>query len=84
MHLHRWSFDVELLLIASLLSIPIAEVPIEWHEVPGSKISVAIDGLGMARDLLVLRGNLWMGRWGLPVLVEGEGWEESRQGSEKR
>lgn len=68
MHLHRWSFDVELLLLASLMAppVPVAEVPIAWHEVDGSKISVAWDGLGMARDLLVLRGNLAFGRWALP------------------
>ncbi len=66
MHLHRWSFDVELLLIASLLSIPTAEVAIHWHEVDGSKISIAWYGLGMDRDLLVLRGNLATGRWSLP------------------
>jgi dolichyl-phosphate beta-glucosyltransferase len=69
MHLHRWSFDVELLLVASLLLIPTAEVAIHWHEVDGSKISVAWDGIGMARDLLVLRGNLALGRWKLPNKV---------------
>ena len=70
MHLHRWSFDVELLLLASLVGIPVAEVPIDWHEVAGSKISVGWDGIGMARDLLVLRGNLLMGRWKVPRVVK--------------
>jgi dolichyl-phosphate beta-glucosyltransferase len=66
MHLHRWSFDVELLLLASIIGIPVAEVPIDWHEVSGSKINVGWDGIGMARDLLVLRGNLIMKRWKVP------------------
>ncbi|KAG7527536.1 hypothetical protein FFLO_06840 [Filobasidium floriforme] len=70
MHLHRWSFDVELLLLASLVGIPVAEVPIDWHEVAGSKISVGWDGIGMARDLLVLRGNLLAGRWKVPRVVK--------------
>lgn len=69
MHLHRWSFDVELLLLAQQLGLPIAEVPIRWHEVEGSKISVGWDGLGMARDLVVLRGNLALGRWVVPSVV---------------
>ncbi|KAJ9117311.1 hypothetical protein QFC20_000458 [Naganishia adeliensis] len=69
MHLHRWSFDVELLLLAQQLGLPIAEVPIRWHEVEGSKISVGWDGLGMARDLVVLRGNLALGRWVVPRVV---------------
>jgi hypothetical protein len=70
MHLHRWSFDVELLLLASLVGIPVAEVPIDWHEVAGSKISVGWDGIGMARDLLVLRGNLLAGRWKVPRVAK--------------
>ena len=39
-HLPTWIFDVELLLLAKQLGIPVAEVPIEWHEVPGSKLNV--------------------------------------------
>jgi dolichyl-phosphate beta-glucosyltransferase len=72
MHLHRWSFDVELLLLASLVGIPVAEVPIDWHEVAGSKINVGWDGIGMARDLLVLRGNLLTGRWQVPQIASSE------------
>ena len=69
LHLPRWSFDVELLLLASLIlpPIPVAEIPIAWHEVNGSKIRLGWDSLGMARDLLVLRGNLALGRWTVPL-----------------
>ncbi|GFZ50105.1 Asparagine-linked glycosylation protein 5 [Saitozyma sp. JCM 24511] len=68
LHLPRWSFDVELLLLASLISpaIPVSEIPIAWHEVNGSKIRLGWDSIGMARDLLVLRGNLALGRWKVP------------------
>jgi hypothetical protein len=68
LHLLRWSFDVELLLLASLTlpSIPVLEVPVAWHEVNGSKIRLGWDSLGMARDLLVLRANLAIGRWKVP------------------
>lgn len=32
----RWCFDVELIYLAQQLRIPIAEVPVEWREVPGT------------------------------------------------
>lgn len=69
-HLATWIFDVELLLLAKQLSIPVAEVPIEWHEVAGSKLNVVKDSLQMLRDLLVLRGNQLVGRW-KPVPLQG-------------
>jgi len=62
-HLTTWIFDVELLVLAQELSIPVTEVPIEWHEIPGSKLNVLKDSLQMLRDLLILRGNHVFGRW---------------------
>jgi dolichyl-phosphate beta-glucosyltransferase len=62
-HLATWIFDVELLLLAKSLGVPVAEVPIEWHEVAGSKLNVFTASLQMLRDLLVVRGNHLTGRW---------------------
>jgi len=62
-HLATWIFDVELLLLAKQLGIPVAEVPVEWHEVAGSKLNVVKDSFQMLRDLLILRGNHFTGRW---------------------
>ncbi len=62
-HLPTWIFDVELLLLAKQLSIPVAEVPIDWHEVPGSKLNVVTASLQMLRDLLIVRANHLLGRW---------------------
>jgi len=61
--LATWIFDVELLLLAKSLRIPVAEVPVTWHEVAGSKLSVVRDSLQMLRDLLILRANQLLGRW---------------------
>lgn len=61
--LATWIFDVELLLLAKQLGIPVVEVPVEWREVAGSKLNVIKDSLQMLRDLLVLRGNQLLGRW---------------------
>ncbi|OSX64546.1 glycosyltransferase family 2 protein [Postia placenta MAD-698-R-SB12] len=62
-HLTTWIFDVELLLLAKQLRMSVVEVPIEWHEVSGSKLNVVTDSLQMLRDLLVLRANHLLGRW---------------------
>jgi dolichyl-phosphate beta-glucosyltransferase len=62
-HLPTWIFDVELLLLAKQLAIPVAEVPIEWHEVAGSKLNVVTASVQMLRDLLVVRANHLLGRW---------------------
>ena len=62
-HLTTWIFDVEILLLAGMLNIPVEEVSIEWHEVPGSKLNVVTDSLQMLRDLLILRTNHLLGRW---------------------
>ncbi|KAG6841250.1 hypothetical protein C0991_000534 [Blastosporella zonata] len=62
-HLPTWIFDVELLLLAKQLRIPVAEVPIEWHEVAGSKLNVMTASLQMLRDLLIVRANHLLGRW---------------------
>ncbi|EIN05966.1 glycosyltransferase family 2 protein [Punctularia strigosozonata HHB-11173 SS5] len=66
-HLTTWIFDVEILLIAKQMGIPVAEVPIEWHEIPGSKLNVVVDSLQMLRDLLVMRINQMLGRWRVAV-----------------
>ncbi|KAL8664365.1 MAG: hypothetical protein Q9168_007917 [Polycauliona sp. 1 TL-2023] len=55
MHSESWIFDVEMLMLAEAASIPVAEVPIGWHEVQGSKLNVLWDSLGMAWGLFVLR-----------------------------
>ena len=62
-HLPTWIFDVELLLIAKALGIEVGEVPVEWHEVEGSKLNVVTASLQMLRDLVVVRTNMLVGRW---------------------
>lgn len=76
MHAEGWIFDVEMLMLAesAVLSRPqgttigtanpgirIAEVPIRWKEVGGSKLNVVWDSLGMAWGLGILRLSWMMG-----------------------
>ncbi|KAG8904101.1 dolichyl-phosphate beta-glucosyltransferase [Tulasnella sp. 403] len=63
LHIHGWIFDVELLLLAQILGIPVVEVPIEWHEIEGSKMSLLRDAINMAKDVVLLRANYTIGRW---------------------
>jgi dolichyl-phosphate beta-glucosyltransferase len=63
LHLTTWVFDVELLIMAQILDIPVVEVPIAWHEVAGSKLSLVSDSLGMLKDLIILRTNYALGTW---------------------
>ncbi|XP_062513775.1 dolichyl-phosphate beta-glucosyltransferase-like [Corticium candelabrum] len=53
-HVNRWAFDVELLLIAQKLNLPISEVAVNWHEVEGSKLVPFWSWLQMAKDLLLI------------------------------
>jgi glycosyltransferase involved in cell wall biosynthesis len=57
-----WSFDVELLYIASCRGYPILEIPIPWYFNPESKVNVFRDSWRMFLDLLAIRRN---GRKGL-------------------
>lgn len=55
MHMEGWIFDVEMLMIAEFMGIPVVEVPIGWKEVVGSKLNVVKDSIGMAWNLALLR-----------------------------
>ncbi|KAG0142523.1 hypothetical protein CROQUDRAFT_50156 [Cronartium quercuum f. sp. fusiforme G11] len=68
LHVEGWIFDVELLLLAKLMDppVPIAEVPIRWNEVSGSKLSVIKDSITMAIELLIIRLNYMLGVWKVP------------------
>ncbi|MEF8779381.1 MAG: glycosyltransferase [Haloferacaceae archaeon] len=47
-----FGWDIELIATTAALGYRIREVPIEWEDQPGSTVSPATDGVGMARTLL--------------------------------
>ncbi len=51
----RFSFDVELLYMAHKANLNIKEVPINWTNVPGSKVNLVRDSLAMFRDVFRFR-----------------------------
>lgn len=61
--LRRWCFDAEVLHMAEVLHIPIAEVGVRWEEIPGSKLRILDTSLKMGRDLLVIFLCYGVGIW---------------------
>lgn len=52
-----------MLVLALKHGIPIAEVPVTWHEVDGSKMSLVTASVEMLIQLLMIRVNYMIGRW---------------------
>jgi dolichyl-phosphate beta-glucosyltransferase len=50
-----FAFDVEVLLLAEKLSLPIADLPVEWINSPESKVHILRDSLQMLRDAIRVR-----------------------------
>jgi dolichyl-phosphate beta-glucosyltransferase len=77
LHLQRWAFDIELVLLASRLNLHISEVGVPWQEVEGSKldsskVQLAIVALGMLRDMLCVRLCYMMGIWKVSRSQQGK------------
>lgn len=51
---NRFAFDVELLAAASAQGLKMEEAPIDWFDVPGSKVSLLRDTLRMTKSVLAI------------------------------
>lgn len=60
--LQRWCFDVEHVLLAQKLKVPMAEVGVTWTEIPGSKIRPS-SVVHMALELVLLKMGYGLGMW---------------------
>lgn len=63
LHLQRWAFDIEVLILARFLGRPIVEVPVTWNEMPGSKLNLVVDAVTMLRDIALLQALYKLGVW---------------------
>ncbi|CAD7949380.1 unnamed protein product [Amoebophrya sp. A120] len=63
LHIQRWAFDLELVVLAQQFGLSIAEVPVTWHEVPGSKLSIVSATLSMLKDMFKIRMCYLTGIW---------------------
>ena len=68
-----FGFDLEVLYLARQRGYRITEVPVNWSDKPGSKVSVIKDGLAMLRDLAVVRLNARRGLYDPPARTTGYG-----------
>lgn len=50
-----FAFDVEILYLAGKMSLPVAEVPVDWTSQSGSKVRLFADGFRMFKDILKIR-----------------------------
>ncbi|SAL96122.1 hypothetical protein [Absidia glauca] len=71
MHVERWIFDIECLMIAQSQKIPLVEVQVKWHEIDGSKVNLITDSAQMARDLFLIRLNFMLGFWKIHCRIAG-------------
>jgi dolichyl-phosphate beta-glucosyltransferase len=71
LHLQRWAFDIELVVMAELLGVSLDEVPVNWREVEGSKLDTGSKltliwvSISMLRDMLCVRLCYTLGLWRL-------------------
>ncbi|XP_018018372.1 dolichyl-phosphate beta-glucosyltransferase [Hyalella azteca] len=63
LHIERWAFDVEMLVIAQKLGIPISEVAVRWTEIDGSKVTPVLSWLEMGIDLVLIWLRYRIGAW---------------------
>ncbi|EER15193.1 dolichyl phosphate glucosyltransferase, putative [Perkinsus marinus ATCC 50983] len=63
LHLNRWAFDIEIVLLARFMRLRIVEVPVNWTEIPGSKLHVITASLQMLRDIASVRVFYGVGLW---------------------
>jgi dolichyl-phosphate beta-glucosyltransferase len=59
--INGFAFDVEMLVIAYLNDLKVAEVPVTWRDVLGSKVDPLRNSLEVLRDVLKIRYRLGMG-----------------------
>ena len=77
LHLTRWAFDTELVVMAEKLSIPIGEVGVEWEEVDGSKLATSkfalmVASIEMLRDMLCVNIMYTLRLWKLEQKIVRE------------
>ncbi|EPZ31666.1 hypothetical protein ROZALSC1DRAFT_28731 [Rozella allomycis CSF55] len=65
MHVKGWIFDIEVIILLRFFKKKIKEIPITWHEVPGSKMSLMSDSFQMALDLFLIRFNYFTKFWNI-------------------
>jgi dolichyl-phosphate beta-glucosyltransferase len=61
--IERWGFDPEILFIAGKRGLRVVEVPVSWAHDARSKVSYLHDGARMLREIAMIRGQAFLGRY---------------------
>jgi dolichyl-phosphate beta-glucosyltransferase len=61
--IERWGFDPELLYLARRAGLKVAEVPVAWAHVEGTRLSPLRDGIRMFGEVLKIRGYALTGKY---------------------
>jgi|SRR5579864_971642 len=61
--IERWGFDPELLYLARKSGLKVAEIPVAWAHVEGTRISPLRDGMRMFGEVLKIRWNGLAGKY---------------------
>lgn len=59
----RWAFDIEMLIIARELSIPIAEIAVIWNDSAGSKLRAGRAAVNTLKEVILIKKNLRSGKY---------------------
>lgn len=59
--IHRFGFDMEALLIANSLGYKVAEVPVQWRDIDGSRFHTLRDAFVTLKELCGIKFNQWRG-----------------------
>ena len=68
LHLCRWAFDVDMLYISRYLGIKVIEVPVNWKEIPGSKLVLLPAIISFFRDYFAMITFYNTGFWKIKKL----------------
>lgn len=63
MTVDRFGFDVEFLFVANYHGLRLAEIPVRWNDVEGSKVSIFRDTRRMIGELVQIRRNARQGKY---------------------
>ena len=61
--INNWSIDAEVLFIAQRLGYLIKDVPVSWHDEPGTKVRLWKDAVRSLLGLATIRVNFLRGRY---------------------
>lgn len=63
LRIYDWSFDAELLYLATRREFRIDEVPVVWRDQPGTKVRIVRDATASLVGLMRIRSNALLGRY---------------------